>query len=73
MGIKVETINGKLCVVIPPEYKEPQWVDSMYKNKFLPEDILTINHREVVEKYMSSQVAVIVAGSNFINMIKQNL
>ncbi len=46
--------------------------DSMYKNGFLPKDILTINHREVVEKYMANQAAVIVAGSNFVNMIKQN-
>ena len=38
MGIKVETINGKLCVVIPPEYKEPQWVDSMYKNTVVRDD-----------------------------------
>ena len=46
--------------------------NSMYKNNFLPKDILTINHREVVEKYMSNQAVLIVAGSNFINMIKQN-
>ena len=46
--------------------------NSMYKNEFLPKDVLTINHREVIEKYMSNQVATIVAGSNFINMIKQN-
>ncbi|MBR2068254.1 MAG: extracellular solute-binding protein [Candidatus Gastranaerophilales bacterium] len=46
--------------------------NSMYKNNFLPKDVLTINHREVVEKYMSNQTSLIVAGSNFINMIKQN-
>jgi putative chitobiose transport system substrate-binding protein len=44
----------------------------MYKNEFLPKDVLTVNHREVVEKYMSNQASLIVAGSNFINMIKQN-
>ena len=46
--------------------------NSMYKNEFLPKDILTINHREVIEKYMSKQAVLIVAGSNFVNMIKQN-
>ena len=45
---------------------------SMYKNEFLPKDVLTVNHREVVEKYMSNQGAIIVAGSNFVQMIKQN-
>ncbi len=44
----------------------------MYKNNYLPNDVLTINHREVVEKYMSNQVLSVVIGSNFINMIKQN-
>lgn len=47
-------------------------LNEMYKNKLIPEDILTINHREVIEKYMSNQAAIIVAGSNFIKMIKQN-
>ena len=46
--------------------------NDMYKNNLLPKDVLTINHREVIEKYMSSQALIIVAGSNFINMIKQN-
>ena len=46
--------------------------NEMYKNNLMPKDALTINHREVVEKYMSEQTALIVAGSNFIKMIKQN-
>lgn len=46
--------------------------NEMYKNSYLPKDILTINHREVVEKYMSNQAAYVVIGSNFVNMIKQN-
>lgn len=46
--------------------------NKLYKNDELPKDILTINHRENVEKYMSNHALIIVAGSNFINMIKQN-
>ena len=46
--------------------------NDMYKNNLLPKDVLTINHREVIEKYMSSQTLIVVAGSNFIDMIKQN-
>ena len=45
--------------------------DKMYKNKELPEDVLTINHLEVAEKYMSGQTDIIITGSNFINKIKQ--
>ncbi len=46
--------------------------NKMYKNNELPKDILASNHREIIEKYMSNQTLIIVAGSNFINMIKQN-
>lgn len=46
--------------------------NNMYKNNELPKDILASNHREIIEKYMSGQTLIIVAGSNFINMIKQN-
>ena len=34
MSIKVENYNGILSVVIPPEYKEPYWLDFMYKHKY---------------------------------------
>lgn len=46
--------------------------NDMYKKGYIPKDSLTINHREMIEKYMSNQALVIVAGSNFIKMIKQN-
>ncbi len=44
----------------------------MNKKGLLPKDVLTVNHREIIEKYMSQNVAFINAGSNFINMIKEN-
>ena len=47
-------------------------LNNMYKKNYLPKDVLTINHREVVEKYMSNQAGIIVVGSNFINIIKEN-
>jgi len=46
--------------------------NKMYKKGYLPKDTLTINHREMIEKYMSEQVGLVVAGSNFIKMIKEN-
>ncbi len=46
--------------------------NNMYKSNYLAKDTLTINHREMVEKYMSKDAVIMVAGSNFINMIKQN-
>ncbi len=46
--------------------------DDLYKNGGLLKDTLTINHREVVEKYMSEGALTAVLSSNFINMVKQN-
>jgi len=36
--IKVKKINDKLCVVLTPEYKEPYWLDFMYKEKYTKMD-----------------------------------
>ena len=44
----------------------------MYDKGYISKDALTINHREVVEKYMSKNAAVIVVGSNFIKMVEEN-
>ncbi len=44
----------------------------MNKNGLLLKDTLTISHRENIEKYMSGSASFIVAGSNFISMIKEN-
>ena len=46
--------------------------NEMYKKDYMPKDTLTINHREMVEKYMSNQALVIVPGSNFIKIIKSD-
>lgn len=46
--------------------------DDMYKKGYLPKDTLTLNHREMVEKYMAKDTVFIVAGANFIKMIKEN-
>jgi len=44
----------------------------MYNSGYLPKDSLTINHREVIEKYMSPSTMFVVTGANFINMVKEN-
>ncbi len=49
-----------------------QMFDDMYKKGYLPKDTLTLNHREMIEKYMAKNAVFIVAGANFIKMIKEN-
>jgi putative chitobiose transport system substrate-binding protein len=45
---------------------------TMYDKGYMPPDALTINHREVVEKYMSNNTVFVVVGANFINMVEEN-
>lgn len=46
--------------------------DKMYKTGAISKDALTINHREMAEKYMSNNALLVVIGSNFLNMVKEN-
>jgi putative chitobiose transport system substrate-binding protein len=47
------------------------WTD-MYSNKFIPLESITETHRVSLEKYQSGETAYIVAGANFLRMIKEN-
>lgn len=38
MGINVKKINDRLCVVLPPEYKEPYWLETMYRDRYTKMD-----------------------------------
>ena len=44
----------------------------MYEKDLIPKESITQGHRESLEKYMSGEVAVLPAGSNFLNIIKEN-
>ena len=46
--------------------------NQMKKENLLLSDTLTINHREAIEKYMAETASFVTAGSNFINIIKEN-
>lgn len=44
----------------------------MYVNDLIPKETVTITLSEALEKYMSGNVALIGAGANFLNMIREN-
>ncbi len=44
----------------------------IYDENIVPKESITQTHRDSLEKYMSGQLAFIVTGANFINMIKEN-
>lgn len=45
---------------------------NLYKQKLIPEESVTLTHREALEKYMSGNIATMQSGANFLNMIKEN-
>ncbi len=44
----------------------------LYQNDFIPKESVTQTHREALEQFMSSQTAILVSGTNFLNTIKAN-
>lgn len=44
----------------------------MYKNSFIPKETVTATHMETLQKYFSGEVAMIDAGPNFLNIVKEN-
>ena len=47
-------------------------IKNLYLNGYIPKECITQTHRDALEKYMSGQLAFLVTGSNFLNMIKEN-
>ncbi len=43
-----------------------------YDKNYISKSSLTLNHREIVEKYMAENSATIVVGANFIKMVKDS-
>lgn len=43
-----------------------------YQNKYIPKESITQTHRDALEKYMSGQLAYLVTGANFLNLIEEN-
>ena len=53
-----------------------QYVFALFKNLYskdlIPKETVTMTLQEALEKYMSENIALIGAGANFLNMIKEN-
>ena len=45
---------------------------NLYSNDLIPKETVTMTLSEALEKYMSENIALIGAGANFLNMIKEN-
>ena len=45
---------------------------NLYANDLIPKETVTMTLQEALEKYMSGNIALLGAGANFLNMIKEN-
>ena len=61
-----QTINSEKSISLFQNIK------GMYDNELIPKESITQSHREALEKYMAGQLAYIVTGANFLNIIKEN-
>ena len=61
-----ENINSNKSIYLFSQFKR------MYDENIIPKECVTQTHRDALEKYMSGQLLYLVAGANFINMIKEN-
>ncbi len=61
-----ETINNEQSIKLFKEFKR------LYDNNIIPKESITQTHRDALEKFMSGQLAFIVTGGNFLNMIREN-
>ena len=65
-GCSCENLNSKECIEIFDMFKK------LYDNDLIPKETVTMTLQEALEKYMSGNIALISAGANFLNMIKEN-
>lgn len=61
-----KNINSEKSISLYSKFKK------MYDEGTVPKESITQTHRDALEKYMAGQLAYLVTGANFINMIKEN-
>lgn len=71
-------ILNKYGVSNPSEYNNEQskQVFEMFRNLYMenliPQETITMTHREALEQYMAGKIVFYQGGANFLNMIKEN-
>ena len=72
MGVTLLDAQGKAAFNTPEGKAAFQyWVD-LYKNKLLPQEVLTQGHRHAVEMYQAGETALLATGGEFLKTIATN-
>lgn len=71
-------ILNKYGVSEPAEYNNAISIDvfnmfkNLYQKNLIPQETITMTHREALEQYMAGKIVFYQGGANFLNMIKEN-
>lgn len=71
-------ILNKYGVSDPKDYDNQVAVEvfnlfkNLYQQDLIPQETITMTHREALEQYMAGKIVFYQAGANFLNMIKEN-
>ncbi len=71
-------ILNKYGISEPSEYNNEQskqvfeMFETLYQGNLIPQETITMTHREALEQYMAGKIVFYQGGANFLNMIKEN-
>lgn len=65
-------VNSANNINSPKSVEVFDFFKDLYVKNLIPKESITQTHREALEKYMSENIVLFQAGSNFLNMIKEN-
>ena len=68
----VDKTEKKALFNTPEAVRVLSFWTNMYRNKYIPAESITEGHRSALEKYQAGETAFIVAGANFLKIIKEN-
>jgi putative chitobiose transport system substrate-binding protein len=72
MGVELVDAQGKAAFNSPKGKAAFQyWVD-LYKNEWMPKEVLTEGHRHAIDLYQRGDTAILASGAEFLNTIATN-
>ena len=72
MGVQLVDRQGKAAFNTPQGKAAFQYWVEMYKNGWIPKEVLTEGHRHAIDLYQQGQTAILASGAEFLKTIEKN-
>lgn len=72
MGVPLLDAQGKAGFNTPDGKAVFQYWTDLYKNKLLPQEVLTQGHRRAIELYQAGETAILASGAEFLKTVATN-